>query len=103
MFSVTGKLIFCTLNNHICTLFVQCVRKVAVLLQKMLEVMSTSVYTGVNWIEQLNTLPVLSTNHCLTTEYSETKAQLNGNFDTDIKYTYRSRLSAQRLYERTVK
>jgi hypothetical protein len=36
-----------------------------------------------NWIKQLNTLPVLHFNHCLTTEYSETTANFNGNFDTD--------------------
>jgi hypothetical protein len=53
--------------------------------------MSTSVYTGLNlfnfthkhWIQQLHTLPVLHFNHGLTTEYSETKAHFNGNFDTD--------------------
>jgi hypothetical protein len=36
-----------------------------------------------NWIEQLHTLPVLHLNRCLTTEYSETTAHFNGNFDTD--------------------
>jgi hypothetical protein len=36
-----------------------------------------------NWIKQLHTLPVLHFNHCLTTEYSETTAHFNGNFDTD--------------------
>jgi hypothetical protein len=36
-----------------------------------------------NWIKQLNTLPVLHFNRCLTTEYSETTAHFNGNFDTD--------------------
>jgi hypothetical protein len=36
-----------------------------------------------NWIKQLHTLPVLRFNRCLTTEYSETKANFNGNFDTD--------------------
>jgi hypothetical protein len=35
-----------------------------------------------NWIQQLNTLPVLHLNYCLTTEYSET-AHFNSNFDTD--------------------
>jgi hypothetical protein len=35
-----------------------------------------------NWIKQLNTLPVLHFNRCLTTEYSET-THFNGNFDTD--------------------
>jgi hypothetical protein len=54
-----------------------------------------------NWIKQLNTLPVLQFNRCLTTEYSETTAHFNGKFDTDTKSTYRS-LSAQRIYERTV-
>jgi hypothetical protein len=38
---------------------------------------------SINWIEQLNTLPVLHFNRCLTTEYSETTAHFNGNFDTD--------------------
>jgi hypothetical protein len=36
-----------------------------------------------NWIKQLHTLPVLHSNRCLTTEYSETTAHFNGNFDTD--------------------
>jgi hypothetical protein len=36
-----------------------------------------------NWIKQLHTLPVLDFNRCLTTEYSETAAHFNGNFDTD--------------------
>jgi hypothetical protein len=36
-----------------------------------------------NWIKQLHTLPVLHFNRCLTTEYSEITAHLNGNFDTD--------------------
>jgi hypothetical protein len=36
-----------------------------------------------NWIKQLNTLPVLYFNCCLTTECSETTAYFNGNFDTD--------------------
>jgi hypothetical protein len=65
---------------------VQCVRKVAVHLQQVLVVMSMSVYTGVNrsnWIKQLHTLPALHFNRRLTTEYSETTAQVNGNFDTD--------------------
>jgi hypothetical protein len=35
------------------------------------------------WIKHLHTLPVLHFNHCLTTEYSETTAHFNGNFDTD--------------------
>jgi hypothetical protein len=34
-----------------------------------------------NWIKQLNTLPVLHFNRCLTTEYSETTAHFNGNSD----------------------
>jgi hypothetical protein len=70
-------------------------------LQKVLEVMSTSVYTGLNWIKQLNTLPLLHFNRCLETEYSATTAHINGNFDTDEQMYYRS-LSAQRLSERTV-
>jgi hypothetical protein len=53
-----------------------------------------------NWNKQLHTLPVLHFNPCLTTEYSETTAHFNGNFDT-TKSTYRN-LSAQRLSERTV-
>jgi hypothetical protein len=36
-----------------------------------------------NWIKQLHTLPVFHFNRCLTTEYSETTAHCNGNFDTD--------------------
>jgi hypothetical protein len=36
-----------------------------------------------NWIQQLHTLPVLNFNGCLITEYSETTAHFNGNFDTD--------------------
>jgi hypothetical protein len=36
-----------------------------------------------NWIKQLHTLPVLHFSRCLTTEYSETTAHFNGNFDTD--------------------
>jgi hypothetical protein len=36
-----------------------------------------------NWIKQLNTLPVLHFNRCLKTEYSETTARFNSNFDTD--------------------
>jgi hypothetical protein len=37
----------------------------------------------INWIKQLHTLPALHFNHCLTTEYSETAAHCNGDFDTD--------------------
>jgi hypothetical protein len=40
-----------------------------------------------NWIKQLHTLPVLHFNHCLTTEYSETTAHCNGNFDTDNQFS----------------
>jgi hypothetical protein len=36
-----------------------------------------------NWIKQLRTAPVLHFNRCLTTEYSETTAYFNGNFDID--------------------
>jgi hypothetical protein len=36
-----------------------------------------------NWIKQLHSLPVLHFNRCLTTEYSETTAHFNDNFDTD--------------------
>jgi hypothetical protein len=35
------------------------------------------------WIKELHTLPVFHLNRCLTTEYSETTAHFNGNFDTD--------------------
>jgi hypothetical protein len=38
---------------------------------------------SINWIKQLKTLLVLHFNCCLTTEYSETTANFNGNFDTD--------------------
>jgi hypothetical protein len=58
--------------------------------------MSTSVYTGLN--AKLNTFPLLHFNRCLT-EYSETTAYFNSNFDNDNQI-YRS-LSAQRLSERT--
>jgi hypothetical protein len=34
-------------------------------------------------IKQLHTLRILHFNSCLTTEYSETTAHFNGNFDTD--------------------
>jgi hypothetical protein len=36
-----------------------------------------------NRIKQVNTLPVLHFNRCITTEYSETTAQFSGSFDTD--------------------
>jgi hypothetical protein len=36
-----------------------------------------------NWIKQLHTLPVFHFNRCLRTQYSETAAYFNGNFDTD--------------------
>jgi hypothetical protein len=50
--------------------------------------MSTSVYRGLNpfnFIRKhvLHTLPGLHFNRCLSTEYSETTAHFNGNFDTD--------------------
>jgi hypothetical protein len=45
--------------------------------------MSTSIYTGLNQIKQLHTLPVLHFNRCSTTEYSETTAHFNGDFDTE--------------------
>jgi hypothetical protein len=44
--------------------------------------MSTSVYTGLYWIKQLYTLPAMHFNRCLT-QYSETTAHFDGNFDTD--------------------
>jgi hypothetical protein len=36
-----------------------------------------------NRIKQLHTVPELHLSHCLTTEYSETTAHFNGNFDPD--------------------
>jgi hypothetical protein len=36
-----------------------------------------------NLMKELHTLLVLHFNRCLTTEYSETTAHFNGNFDTD--------------------
>jgi hypothetical protein len=36
-----------------------------------------------NWIKQLHTLAILRFNRCLTTEYTETTAHFNGNFDID--------------------
>jgi hypothetical protein len=47
--------------------------------------MFTGVYTEINRIKQLHTLPVLHFNRCLITEYSETTAHCNGNFDNDSK------------------
>jgi hypothetical protein len=38
---------------------------------------------GKNVIKQLHTLPVLHFNRCLTTEYRETTAHFNGNFDAE--------------------
>jgi hypothetical protein len=79
----------CPLNNmfdcfsiHYELLIVQCVRKVSVHLQKVLEVTERTIVSK-NWIKQLHTLLVLHFNYCLTTEYSETTAHFNGNFDTD--------------------
>jgi hypothetical protein len=60
----------------------QCVRKVAVHLWKLLEVTERNIVSK-NWIKQLHTLPVLHFNHCLTIEYSETTAHYNYNYDTD--------------------
>jgi hypothetical protein len=50
-----------------------------------------------NWIKKLHTLPVLHFNRCLTTEYSETTAHFNGNFDTDNQIAFPRQL---RLRER---
>jgi hypothetical protein len=36
-----------------------------------------------NGVKQLHTLPIMNFNRCLPTEYSETTAHFNGNFDTD--------------------
>jgi hypothetical protein len=75
--------------NHTTT---QCDRKVAVHLQKVLggliqqEKTRSSIERPIvseKWIKQSHTLPVLHFNRCLTTEYSETAARCNGNFDTD--------------------
>jgi hypothetical protein len=53
-----------------------------------------------NWMKQLQHLPVLHFNRCLTTEYTETTAYFYGNFCT-TKSTYRG-LRVQQLSERTV-
>jgi hypothetical protein len=45
---------------------IQCVWRVIMHLQKVLEVIPMSVYTDLHWIRQLNILPVLHFNHCLT-------------------------------------
>jgi hypothetical protein len=47
-----------------------------------------------NWIKQLNTLPVLHFSRCLTTEYGETTAHLMATSILTTKSTYCS-LSAQ--------
>jgi hypothetical protein len=60
----------------------QCVRKVAVHLLKVLELIERTTVSK-NWTKQFHTLPVLHCNRCLTTEYSETGAHCNGNFGTD--------------------
>jgi hypothetical protein len=68
------------LNNLVTVIgIVQCDRKFALHLQKLLEVMSTSVYTDLKPFQQLNTSLLLQFNRCLTTEYSETTAYFNGN------------------------
>jgi hypothetical protein len=79
----------CPLNNmsdcfsiYYELLILQSVQKVALHLQKVLEVIERTIVSK-NWIKQLYTLLVLHFNHCLTTEYSETTAHLNGNFDSD--------------------
>jgi hypothetical protein len=73
---------------HVTTFTViQRVRKFAVHLQKVLEEKHVPqlkrTIVSKNWIKQLHTLPLLHFNRCLTTEYSETTAHFNGNFDTD--------------------
>jgi hypothetical protein len=60
---------------------VQCVRGVAVHLQKFWKWCPRTVLSK-NWIKQLHTLPVLQFNRCLT-ECSATAAHFNRNFDTD--------------------
>jgi hypothetical protein len=64
------------------TVIVQCVQKVTVHLQNVLEVIERTIVSK-NWIKQLHTLLILHFNRCLTTEYSETTAHFNGNFNTD--------------------
>jgi hypothetical protein len=69
------------LSNH---RELQCIQKVTVHLQKVLEVISVErTKVSKNRIKYLNALPVLHFNRCLTTEYSETTAHFNGKFDTD--------------------
>jgi hypothetical protein len=48
------EILFQLHNLSLTTVFKQCVRKVTVHLQSMLEVMSTSVYTGMNPFNELN-------------------------------------------------
>jgi hypothetical protein len=62
--------------------YVQCIRKVAVHLYKVLKSIEITIVSK-NRIKQLHTFPELHFNRCLTTEYSETTAHFKGNFDTD--------------------
>jgi len=83
--------------------YIQYVRKVAVHLHKVLEVMSTSVYTGLN---PFNFIPKCFLQICLWDEYSEISGTQQQHISTITSIltaicTYRS-LSAQRLSERTV-
>jgi hypothetical protein len=85
---------------------IQCIRKVAVHLQKVLEVISTFLdwkyHSEQNCIKHLHTILVLHFNRCLTNEYSETTAHFNVNFDTDNQIYVPVAESAQWLSERTV-
>jgi hypothetical protein len=47
---------------------------------------SIEIIVSKNWIKHLPTLTVLHVNRCLTTEYSETTAHFNGNFDIDKNF-----------------
>jgi hypothetical protein len=85
---------------------VQCVRKVAVRLWKVLEVMSTNIYTSQNPFYSQTNLPVSHFNRRLTAEYSE----MSHNSSTiqrqlsilTTKSTYLSPSAQQRLSERIV-
>jgi hypothetical protein len=61
---------------------VQCIQKVAVL-WKVLEVMPTKVCTIKIELNCYTFYRYCTSKLCLTTEYSETTAHFNGNFDTD--------------------
>jgi hypothetical protein len=48
--------------------------------------MSMSVYTELTELNNYTLYPVLQFNRCLTTEYSETTAHFNDNFDSDNQF-----------------